>query len=273
MPIIWHESNGRVRQSKTHSQVAVDRTSPYGLVLGIDVIPAQPPTGVSTIQGNFLSPAIQDEVKKYLSAARKGKHRHPSLGAEFSHGVLTNVERDPSTHSYLEQEKQSGVLAPRTFHDTIENGLLRGVDDVSGEDRTVDVVLSDMSAPWEQTEGFWKRSLSDPYYRMMNTSGINFRDHAGSMVCCMIQSMLGIFSNKSVCFRIYVKRPWNLRSTPFASMAISSANSTKARKIRHSKIVWKRCFPKYTETNRNHPEMCAPIFAIGGPQCWQLEGV
>ena len=49
--------------------------------------------------------------------------------------------------------------------------------------RTVDVVLSDMSEPWEQTDGFWKRSLSDPYYRMMNTSGINTRDHAGSMVC------------------------------------------------------------------------------------------
>jgi 21S rRNA (uridine2791-2'-O)-methyltransferase len=42
----------------------------------------------------------------------------------------------------------------------------------------VDVVLSDMSAPWEQTTGFWKRSLSDPYYRMMNTSGMSFRDHA-----------------------------------------------------------------------------------------------
>jgi 21S rRNA (uridine2791-2'-O)-methyltransferase len=52
--------------------------------------------------------------------------------------------------------------------------------------RVVDVVLSDMSAPWEQTTGFWKRSLSDPYFRMMNTTGINFKDHAGSMVCFLI---------------------------------------------------------------------------------------
>lgn len=51
-----------------------------------------------------------------------------------------------------------------------------------GVERVVDVVLSDMSAPWEQTTGFWKRSLSNPYFRMMNTSGINFKDHAGSMV-------------------------------------------------------------------------------------------
>ena len=49
---------------------------------------------------------------------------------------------------------------------------------------TVDVVLSDMSAPWFQTTGFGKRSLSDPYNRMMNTSGIGFKDHAGSMVSC-----------------------------------------------------------------------------------------
>ncbi len=48
--------------------------------------------------------------------------------------------------------------------------------------RLVDVILSDMSAPWEMTDGFWKRSLSDPHYRMMNTSGMSFRDHAGSMV-------------------------------------------------------------------------------------------
>lgn len=51
------------------------------------------------------------------------------------------------------------------------------------EGRMVDVVLSDMCAPWDQTTGFYKRSLSNPYHRMMNTSGIAFKDHAGSMVC------------------------------------------------------------------------------------------
>lgn len=48
--------------------------------------------------------------------------------------------------------------------------------------RVVDVVLSDMSEPWDQTAGFYKKSLSDPYIRLMNTSGIAFKDHAGSMV-------------------------------------------------------------------------------------------
>lgn len=44
------------------------------------------------------------------------------------------------------------------------------------------IVLSDMSEPWEQTSGFSTNTLSNPYRRLMNTSGTAFRDHAGSMV-------------------------------------------------------------------------------------------
>ena len=39
-----------------------------------------------------------------------------------------------------------------------------------------------MSAPWEQTSGFGANTLSNPYHRLMNTSGVAFRDHTGSMV-------------------------------------------------------------------------------------------
>ncbi len=42
-----------------------------------------------------------------------------------------------------------------------------------------------MSAPWPQTHGFWLNTLSNPYRRMMNTSGNAFRDHAGSMDLCL----------------------------------------------------------------------------------------
>ena len=62
-----------------------------------------------------------------------------------------------------------------------EHKMSRRMRDES-QGRVVDVVLSDMSAPWEQTSGYNKRSVSDPYFRMMNTSGMAFRDHAGSMV-------------------------------------------------------------------------------------------
>ncbi|CAO1597357.1 2' O-ribose methyltransferase [Xanthoria calcicola] len=143
------------------SQVAVDRTRPNGLVLGIDVIPAQPPQGVSTIQGNFLSPAVQDEVKKFLRAGRNGKqqrHLRPSTEEDDASCIVGGFGSAP--RSYLEQQKQSEILAP----ELIETGTPAGQDrqDLCGG-RMVDVVLSDM---------------------MMNTSGINFRDHAGSMDLC-----------------------------------------------------------------------------------------
>lgn len=177
---IWQRRGGA--SNTDNRQVAVDRTSPNGLVLGIDVIPARPPAGVSTIQGNFLSSAVQDEVKRYLRAAQHDRQRLSLSAVESDNESITEGEVETSSRSYLEQGNQSGVLAPRTL-DIAEEGKRSLTDIHTGmEDRMVDVVLSDMSAPWEQTEGFWKRSLSNPYYRMMNTSGINFRDHAGSMV-------------------------------------------------------------------------------------------
>ncbi|KAL9627248.1 MAG: hypothetical protein Q9204_006706, partial [Flavoplaca sp. TL-2023a] len=164
-------------------EVAVDRTRPNGLVLGIDVIPAQPPRGVSTIQGNFLSQTVQDEVKRFLRANWNRKHQHQSPSEEENEPWLAGgFGKTP--RSCLEQERHAEILAPKLIHGR-KTGIHAGrhMIDIHG-DGIVDVVLSDMSAPWEQTEGFWKRSLSDPYYRMMNTSGINFKDHAGSMDLC-----------------------------------------------------------------------------------------
>lgn len=46
------------------------------------------------------------------------------------------------------------------------------------------LVISDMSEPWAQTTGFMSNTLSRPYRRLMNTSGITFKDHAGSMDLC-----------------------------------------------------------------------------------------
>ncbi|EPS31274.1 hypothetical protein PDE_06229 [Penicillium oxalicum 114-2] len=139
------------------SQVAVNRTQPSGRVLGVDIIPAQPPKGVSTIQGNFLSPEIQEYIEEFLRNPNRGRARQPG---HDDHGT---------SNSPLEANEEAV--------DGTEPSETR-------QWRTVDVVLSDMSAPWYQTSGFWKRSLSNPYHRMMNTSGNNFRDHAGSMDLC-----------------------------------------------------------------------------------------
>ena len=125
-------------------------------MLGVDIIPAQPPKGVSTIQGNFLAPEIQEYIQDFLRNPNRGRPRQPGAIDDPSPSLL-----EPANNA------DPGAAQP---------------DDDKTQERTVDVVLSDMSAPWYQTSGFWKRSLSNPYRRMMNTSGNTFRDHAGSMV-------------------------------------------------------------------------------------------
>lgn len=155
-----------IRAPLTMLQVAVSRTQPNGRVLGVDIIPAQPPKGVSTIQGNFLAPEIQAYIQEFLRSPNRGRPRDLSV----------------TDRSLLEPEvpmRTSEPDAPVIPNDKILQ-------------RTVDVVLSDMCEPWLQTSGFWKRSLSNPYNRMMNTSGNNFRDHAGSMVCLLIIMLVHI---------------------------------------------------------------------------------
>ncbi|KAJ5894431.1 hypothetical protein N7495_006122 [Penicillium taxi] len=146
------------------SQVAVSRTQPEGRVLGVDIIPAQPPKGVSTIQGNFLAPEIQAYILEFLRNPNRGRPRQSEALGDANISVLE--------HHTVTSDQSEGGNAP----DTTNNANIL--------ERTVDVVLSDMSAPWLQTTGFWKRSLSNPHNRMMNTSGNSFRDHAGSMDLC-----------------------------------------------------------------------------------------
>ena len=146
-------------------------------MLGIDVIPAQPPKGVSTIQGNVRSLAVQEEIKRFLRDPNRGKTRKEgSLTAHHEAEQMSEDEVKESSRSSFVFEKRAGAEL-----NEVEVSSSFGMEDRS-KAKQVDVVLSDMSEPWAQTEGFWKRSLSDPYYRMMNTSGMSFRDHAGSMV-------------------------------------------------------------------------------------------
>lgn len=150
----------------------MDRTKPNGRVLGVDIIPAQPPKGVSTIQGNFLAPDVQEYILDFLQDPRRGRSRQDEYSDVPSGDGATGLSIDGPP-------QQPVGLAPNVQAESLRNGVHRSKSEL----RTVDVVLSDMSAPWYQTSGFWKRSLSEPYNRMMNTSGMSFRDHAGSMVC------------------------------------------------------------------------------------------
>ncbi|KAM3414227.1 hypothetical protein BST61_g10884 [Cercospora zeina] len=140
------------------SQVAVNRTSPGGRVVGIDIIPAQPPRGANALQGNFLSAEIREEVRKFVGDPDRGRVRSRTIVEDEvteedlleSHRGLVELER----HAALEEKKVKEI--PKDDMNQKQLDLAEG--------RVVNVVLSDM---------------------LMNTSGIAARDHGGSMDLCM----------------------------------------------------------------------------------------
>lgn len=161
-------------------QVAVEKITPGGRILGVDIIPAQPPRGGSTIQGNFTCPGVQASIRQFLSDPTRGRLRQAQI---FRDGSAAEQDLQEASRGYIERERMLGG----------------GGDTRSDGRRSVDVVMSDMSEPWPIVEGLWKASLSAPY-RMMNTSGIRVRDHAGSIVRAYISACVRV----RVCVCVFV---------------------------------------------------------------------
>jgi len=147
---------------------------------------------VSTIQGDFLSPSVQAEVRAYVQDPERGRPRKGLFdgASEDARVESADVASEDSAHeetdqSYVQLERSlsddndSSPEPPEKKQDTASMSRKQR-DQVLG--RVVDVVLSDMSEPWDQTSGFGKRSISNAYNRMMNTTGVAFKDHVGSMV-------------------------------------------------------------------------------------------
>lgn len=169
----------------------MNRTSPGGRVVGIDVIPAQPPRGASAIQGNFLSEEVQAGVREYVRGYWTGRARkRGGLTRRVDEGGdegLAEDEVEELSRGIVELGREGAGAVTDVVGKEAEDEVEQEKELTQGEKderdgRVVDVVLSDMSAPWEQVSGTWIRSVNNPYRRMMNTSGMPFRDHAGSMV-------------------------------------------------------------------------------------------
>jgi 21S rRNA (uridine2791-2'-O)-methyltransferase len=120
---------------------------------------------------------VQNEVKRFLQDPNRGR---PITSPLYSSTEKTDAMIDQDRSRTEPERHPDEEPAEETTHTKSQTG--RAQDTPL---KMVDIVLSDMSAPWplEQSTAFWKRSLSDPYIRMMNTSGINYKDHTGSMVC------------------------------------------------------------------------------------------
>ncbi|KAJ4395890.1 2' O-ribose methyltransferase [Gnomoniopsis smithogilvyi] len=172
------------------SQVAVERTRPHGVVVGIDLIPAQPPRGVTSIQGDFLSPQVRKLARDVVVEQVRRKKQDRALERRFE-GIVRGKDGVVQGGDVGEGAKgdeaaaAAVVVSDRPSYIDLEKAAALDIEAVEAETedggRMVDVVISDMSEPWPQTTGFMSNTLSNPYRRLMNTSGISFRDHAGSM--------------------------------------------------------------------------------------------
>ncbi|KAM5469829.1 2' O-ribose methyltransferase [Microsporum audouinii] len=140
-----------------YEKVAFNLTKPRGRVVGVDIIPAQPPRGVSTIQGNFLSPRVQEYVKDFVRDPHRGRPR--SQLSTFTDQEETAPNPDPENdEGYIDLERSSSAHINKEERGEESNQPLR-----NARVGSVDVVLSDM---------------------LMNTSGTKSRDHLGSMELC-----------------------------------------------------------------------------------------
>jgi 23S rRNA U2552 (ribose-2'-O)-methylase RlmE/FtsJ len=96
-------------------------------------------------------PSVQAQLREFLSDPDRGRPR-----VQQADKAYIDFEREES-----EENEED--------HD-------------ANKQKCVQVVLSDMCEPWPATGNPFLRSLTQPHFRLMNTSGISFRDHAQSMV-------------------------------------------------------------------------------------------
>lgn len=180
------------------SQVAKNRVGESGRVVGIDVIPAQPPRGVSALQGDFLSEGVQGLVREFVREWKSGEVEDIEDGegrsvverARGSGGAATGEEGEGGHTLAKSVEAEAGAeTEPLPAASPVERKTPKKAKKLSPaaldlqQGRVVDVVLSDMCAPFPGLElSSWINSVNRPYRRMMNTSGNPFRDHAGSIV-------------------------------------------------------------------------------------------
>lgn len=121
------EHDTLVKILTTIRQVAMERTRPQGRVIGIDLLPAQPPRGVATFQGDFLSPAVQRLVKDFISEScqRQPPPPPPQVSEEGDGVVVDSTIQRPS---YIDIERSTAALQESTTSQLEQHSSPRLVD-------------------------------------------------------------------------------------------------------------------------------------------------
>jgi 21S rRNA (uridine2791-2'-O)-methyltransferase len=163
------------------NQVSLDRCPHGSKVLGVDILPYQPPHGASTIQGNILSKGTHKLIQDFFQLSELEKKNKAFENVEIISKTgfkniettiesdVSIVERETELNKIIESKKSSDTQNAETDLKTLY---------------PVDVILSDMYVPFPRTTGFSSATTNNPYLRMANTTGLAFKDHTMSMDLC-----------------------------------------------------------------------------------------
>ncbi|KAG7663003.1 MRM2 [[Candida] subhashii] len=142
-------------------------------VLGFDILFQTPPPGVSTIQGNIFSKSSQALVINHLKEFTWGQSLKVGL-------PKLQPEDTIEPKSYFTKEQEESMLDHKLdevnkdlAHLNLSPKLPDSELDLQNVDFRTDLVISDLSKPGMQTDGFYSRSWSMPYNRLNNNSPLN----------------------------------------------------------------------------------------------------
>lgn len=161
------------------NQVALERCPKKSKILGVDILPYQPPNGASTIQGNILSKGTHKLIKDFYLLNELEK-KDPLF--EEIEIISTNSSNEPplvveADFSIIDKEIESNKLMKNAATlDSLNNSIETKFP--------VDVILSDMYEPILREHGYSNSTTNNPYIRMANTTGLAFKDHMMSMDLC-----------------------------------------------------------------------------------------
>ncbi|AOA61570.1 2' O-ribose methyltransferase [Komagataella phaffii CBS 7435] len=148
------------------SQVAADKVTSRGNILGIDILACEPPKGVSSMQANILSKTTHEMIK--------------------THFYQLNMDKDLRKL----QEIEPIADGPSYFQAEVDDNL--EISNKQKQQFPVDVVMSDMCEPFFQSSGFGSAITNKPFHRMANTTGMAFKDHLLSIDLCDAALILAI---------------------------------------------------------------------------------
>ncbi|CCH58400.1 hypothetical protein TBLA_0A06070 [Henningerozyma blattae CBS 6284] len=179
------------------SQVARRRTSDKSLIIGVDILPCEPPPGVTSIQANILSQKTLQLIRLYFSKHFELNKHYPHLTHEngyFNHTIneLEQKKLENEQASYREvfsniNAKEIETLNKPNFdtnkNSNDENPINNNNNNIVDK-FPIDLIISDMYEPWPQNFLSSSRFTNNVLRRLANTSGVAIRDHLQSVDLC-----------------------------------------------------------------------------------------